>query len=54
MQVIGLNYKIEQVVGLKRSSVQISFKFLCQINIYISECFVAPPQNSAKFSGTTK
>ena len=28
MQVIGLNYKIEQVIGLIRSSFQTSFKFL--------------------------
>ena len=28
MQVIGLNYKTEQVIGLKRSSIQTSFKFL--------------------------
>ena len=41
---IGLNYKIEQVIGLKRSSIQrrqVS-SFYYQINIYHSEFFVAP------------
>ena len=54
MQVIGLNYKIEQVIGLIRSSFQTSFKFLLSDKHISFRIFCTTPVKQRKVFWSNK